>query len=113
MLDGELGRFFYALSTAHGDRVGVRSGRAGGADCRIHLATAHADQTNEMGTHFTFHRAPARNDSNRGRFSMELSMAAALPSRPRALRSGSAESTAKLAHWLDHGPGIDHRDNSD
>src|SRR5437588_3803729 len=113
MLDSQLGRLFRALPSAHGDRIGVWSGRAGGADRGIHLATTHTDQPNEMGARFTFGRALARNDSNRGRFSMELSMAAALPSPTRPLRRGSAESTAKLAHWVDSSLGTDRRDNSD
>ena len=88
-------------------------GRAGGAYRRIHLATTHADQANEMGACFTFGCALARNDSDRECFSVELSMAAALPSRHRTLRRRSAESTAKLAYWVDSSPGTDRRDNSD
>src|SRR5438552_2576649 len=88
-------------------------GCAGCADRRIHLATAHADQTNEMGAHLAFGCALVGNDSNRGRFSVELSLAAVLPSRPRSLRGGSAERPAKLAHWLNHGPSAHRRNNSD
>ena len=66
-----------------------------------------------MGAHFAFSRAPTRDDSNRGRFSVELSMATVLPSRNCALRRGSAERTAKLAHWVNNSPGTDRRDNSD
>src|ERR1700737_4288504 len=44
---------------------------------------------------------------------MELSMAAALPPRTRTLRRGSAESTAKLPHWVDTIPGTDRGDNSE
>jgi len=113
MLDRQLGRFFHALSSPHSNRIGVRSGRAGGADRGLHLATAPVDQANEMGARFTFGRAPARNDSNRGRFSVELSMAAALPSRTRYLCRGSAECAAKLPHWFDNSSGTDRRDNSD
>src|SRR6266480_3723859 len=110
LLDRQLGRFFHALSSAHSGRVGVRSGRAGSADRGIYLATAAVAPTNEMGARFTSGRAPARNDSNRGRFSVELSMAAALPSRARTLRCRSAAYPATLAHWFDHGPLVDRRD---
>src|SRR5260370_30481249 len=89
------------------------SGRAGGADCGVHLATAHAGKANEMGACFTFGRALARNDSNCGSFSLEFSLAAALPSSARTLRCGSAESTAKLAHWFGNSPGADRPDDSD
>ena len=89
------------------------SGRAGGADRGIYLATADADQTNEMGAHFTSGRAFTCNDSNRGRFSVELSMAAALSSRTRDLCRGSAECAAKLPHRFDNSSGTDRRDNSD
>src|SRR5213080_5004001 len=113
MLDRSLGRFFHALSFPHSDRIGVRSGRAGGADRGLHLATAAADQANEMGARFTFGRAFALNDSNRGRSSLEFSLAAALPSRSRTLRCRSAAYPATLADWFDHGPFVDRRDDSD
>ncbi len=113
VLDGELGRFFYALSSAYRDRARVWTRRAGGADRGIHLATAPAAQTNEMGANLAFGRAPAGNDSNRRRFSLEFSLAAALPSRARNLRRGSAARATKLAHWFHHSPGIDRRNNSD
>ena len=113
MLDGELGRFFYELPSAHRDRAGVWLGWASRARCRIHLATAAADQANEMGARFTFGRAFALNDSNRGRSSLEFSLAAALPSRSRTLRCRSAAYPATLADWFDHGPFVDRRDDSD
>ena len=113
MLDRQLGRFFHALSSTHRDRVGGWSRRARGADRGFHLATAAADQANEMGARFTFGRAFALNDSNRGRSSLEFSLAAALPSRSRTLRCRSAAYPATLADWFDHGPFVDRRDDSD
>src|SRR5256885_658394 len=83
----------------------------GGVNRGIHLATAHVDQTNEMGARFTFGRALARNDSNRGRFSVEFSLVAAFSSRARTLRRRSSESTPKLTHGIDNSPGPDRRDN--
>src|SRR5437762_11501798 len=64
-----------------------------------------------MGAHFTSGRAFTCNDSNRGRFSVELSMAAPLPSRARYLCRGSPECPAKFSHWFDTGSGTDRRDN--
>src|SRR5713101_4096819 len=58
MLDGELGRFFYELSSAHRDRAGVWLGCASRARCRIHLATADVGEANEMGACFSFGRLP-------------------------------------------------------
>src|SRR5260370_12549617 len=113
VLDGKLGRLFDSLSFAHCDRTHVWISRACGADRRIHLATAHADPANEMGAHPAFGRALARNDSDGGRFSMELSMAAALPSRPRTLRCGSAATASEITNGLCIRPGADPRHRSD
>ena len=85
----------------------------GGAHRRIHLATAHANQTNEMGSRFTLGRALVRDDSNCGRFSLELSMAAALPSRPRALCRGSAAAASTIADRFRFSPTAGRHDNSD
>src|SRR5260370_14092721 len=115
LLDGKLGRLFESLSSTHCDRARVWISRAGCVDRRIHLATAHADPANEMGVHPAFGRALARNDSDRGRFSMELSMAAALPSRPRTLRCGSAATASEITNRLCIRPAADpcHRSDAD
>src|SRR6266478_7534596 len=98
VLDGELGRLFDSLSSSRCNRAHVRISRAGGVDRGIRLASAHDDPTNEMGAHPAFGCALTRNDSDRGRFSMELSMAAALPSRPRTLRCGSAPTASEITN---------------
>ena len=113
MLDGELGRFFYELSSAFRDRAGVWLGCASRARCRIHLATADVGEANELGAHLTFARALPRNDPDCGSFSLELSLVAIFSSRPRDLRCGSAPCSATLSNWFDHGPGADRRDDSD
>src|SRR2546423_12008087 len=75
----------------------MRARCTGRAHRWIHLATAHARATNEMGTPSTFACALTLNDSHGGNFSLELSLVAAFPSRPRALRGASATIAATIA----------------
>src|SRR5207248_3917473 len=86
---------------------------AGRAHRRIHLATALAAAANEVGAHFTFGSAPARDGSDGGRFSLELSLAAALSSCARALRGARAAIASALADRFRVGTTADRCHDSD
>src|ERR1700682_2676775 len=88
LLDGELGKFLHAISSARRDRVGRRSG-ASGCLAQWFAAIEIAFQKTSLGTRSTCARAPHLNVAERECVSLEFSLAAILPFDPRALRGGS------------------------
>ena len=90
LLDGEMGRFLVPDDAARRGRACLRPCSTGSGDRRISREGSTALAKSALGNRPPPRRPPARDDPDRGRFSMELSLVAAFSSHPWPLRSRSA-----------------------